>query len=69
MGVYSTMYITRADAVAEILKHLAAASDEEIGEVLFDLACSGERKLWNFLVIDSYEDRDGRPTYKEQGPL
>jgi len=52
MGAYSTMDITRPDAVAVITARLLNASDEELENVLFDLF--GDKHLSNFQVVSDY---------------
>ncbi len=62
MGVCSTMDITREDAVRVILDQLAAAPDEALCAVLYDLV-GGEhsRGKWlnDFRIVSQY-DREGR---------
>lgn len=52
MSIYSTLDITRADALSEILKKLSCATDAELEEVLF--ALFAERTWYNFNIVPSY---------------
>ena len=62
MGAYSTMEITRADALAEIIRALAAASNYDIENVLFTLL--SDRLLYNFSIVEDYESTDWFLKYK-----
>jgi hypothetical protein len=57
MGVYSTMAITRQDALAEIMQRLQTASDEQVAAVLFDL--THHQRLFNYSIVPNYEGLDG----------
>lgn len=52
MGAYSTMEITRQDAISVILQNLHTASDEEISDMLFELV--GRKNLHNFKIVADY---------------
>lgn len=52
MGIYSTMSITREDAIREILSRLETAKDEEVAEALFQLTGT----FYNFWIVESYDD-------------
>ena len=54
MGAHSTLNITREDAIAEAIKSLATATDEELEEALFELV--GDKKLTNFRIVPEYTD-------------
>lgn len=56
MSPYTTMKITRADALAEITRHVFDATDEEIEEALFELV--GRKTLNNFSVVTDYDSVD-----------
>ncbi len=53
MGARSTMEITRNDAVAEIMRALTSASDEQISMILEDLI--GGKHLYNFNIVQDYK--------------
>ena len=61
MGVYSTMEITRADAVNVLKEALEsdAVTNEELEDMLFGLF--GERTLHNFLISETPEGWVYRP--------
>jgi len=67
MGVHSTMCITREDAIKEIINRLDTASDEEIAEALFGIA--GNKLLFNFWIVQSYENEDMYPHSYTKGGL
>jgi hypothetical protein len=50
------MSITRQDAIAEIMKTLSVASDEEIADTLYALL--GNRILYNYTIVDSYQGHE-----------
>lgn len=52
MGKDSTMDITRADAMAELLRHLPDASDDELSQALY--AVVGDRHCRNFNIVADY---------------
>ena len=65
MGWKSTLYITREDCLAEILKRVHLASDEALANVLEDIGESdGEASVGivghNFTVISAYDDEHPR---------
>lgn len=49
MSAFSTMYITREDAMMQITRKLSTASDEKIAEILFDLI--GHETGHNFRIV------------------
>ena len=61
MGANSTLDITRNDALAEMMKHLLRATDEELEEALYELA--GRRNLYNFRIVESYSEQ-GEKEYR-----
>lgn len=70
MGVYSTLDITREDAIRLIIMRLRAhdcslCSDEELSQALF--AICGDRVLHNFIIVspEDYEKSENpyRPEY------
>lgn len=69
MGIYSTMYITREDAINEIKENLDRAPDECIAEALFGLV--GTKTFDNFMIVDKYEEFDDEGWYNPnyEGPL
>ena len=65
MGAYSTVQITREDALKELTKAIAklgSASNEELEDLLETFY--GERKLYNFSIVPSYTP-DGYGEYYE----
>ena len=64
MGAYSTLFITRADALKVISSKLEKATDEELGDML--CALLKEKTLHNFWVADSVPDKLGEiPKYQD----
>lgn len=57
MGVYSTLDITRNDALKEIMGKILTADDSELEEILFTLF--SEKTLNNFRIVNEYEFEDG----------
>ena len=51
---YSTMQITKNDALGIIMKKLLTATDEQIEDMLFDLV--GRDWLNNFIIVNEYDD-------------
>lgn len=51
MGIYSTVYITKTEALDYIRAGLYSASNEELAELMFDLYAS--KTLNNFIVVDN----------------
>jgi hypothetical protein len=49
MGIYSTIEITRADAIAEITRLLEAATDYEVCDALF--ALTREHGFDNYWIV------------------
>jgi hypothetical protein len=56
MGAYSTVSITKEDAIKEILAALDEATDEELADALF--ALKRERTLYNYRIVDNYNVAD-----------
>jgi len=54
MGVYSTLTISRKDALREIQSRLLDASNKEIGECLFELTCN--HTFNNYWVVDTNDE-------------
>lgn len=54
MGIYSTIDITRRDAISKIKEGLDKATDDEVAEILF--ALYKKKKLYNYNIVSSYED-------------
>lgn len=52
MSAYSTMKITRKDAMKVIINSLMDASDEKIEEILFELK---RDRLYNYKIVSQYE--------------
>lgn len=63
MGAYSTMSITREDAMKEILSRVVSASDEMLEDLLFDLI--GNKTLYNFRIVGEYTNDDGALEYSQ----
>ncbi len=64
MGVYSTVEITRQDAMRVILDKLDTATDEQIADLLFDLIGREgvpNSRLENYTIVSEYEKGTGRP--------
>lgn len=56
MSIYSTLSITREDAIVLIMKNLSSLTDNELAD-----ACQtvwGEKHLHNFSIVTSYESDD-----------
>lgn len=62
MGAYSTMSITREDALKEILSRIVGAPDGVLEDLLFDIV--GQKALYNFRVVSQY-DNDGSLEYSQ----
>jgi len=60
MSAFSTMYITRKDAIDEIIKALDKASDDEIASILFNT--TGINILYDFKIIEEYDEHT--PDYR-----
>ncbi len=56
MGAYSTMDITRDDAIESILRELENATDEQISDTLFALI--GDKWIHNFNIVENYSEKD-----------
>lgn len=56
MGVYSTVNLTRQEAISYILASLDDASDDEVAAALFALV--GERTINNYSVTTEVPDAD-----------
>lgn len=56
MSAYSTMNITRDDAISLIMSRLLGASDEKVEDMLLELV--GRDWLNNFSIVRQYEDYD-----------
>jgi hypothetical protein len=62
MGIKTTMTISRADAVREILVHLHTASDDAVSEALEDIL-GDKARFWNFIVIPGQPGPEHDPVY------
>jgi len=56
MGIYSTIDITREDAISLIMKGIEESSDDELADALFDLY--GNKTLNNYFIVSSYEESE-----------
>ena len=54
MGAYSTLDITREDALEAIRARLNRCNDDELAEAMFGLF--GDRTLCNFTIVDKYDE-------------
>ena len=54
MGAYSTVHVSRADAIDQIKDKLEEASNEQLAEIMFDLF--RYERLNNYDVVDKLED-------------
>lgn len=54
MGAYSTLDITRKDALDAIRARLERCNDTELAEAMFGLF--GDRTLCNFTIVDKYDE-------------
>lgn len=58
MSIYSTLAITRADALSEIQRRLQGALDHELEDILLTLVGDRERasgRVHNYLIVQDYE--------------
>lgn len=64
MSIYSTMDITREDALREIERNLRNATDEQVEDMLF--AMTRDWNSYNFRIVANYEG-DWSIKYNERG--
>ena len=54
MGVYSTIMLKRAEVLTRIMSKLLVASNEELGEALFEL--TRDHEYYNYTVVNDNEE-------------
>jgi hypothetical protein len=56
MSTYSTLYITREDCLAEIIKRILKADDIKLEHMLFTM--TEDENLFNYRIVKDYEGLD-----------
>lgn len=65
MSAYSTIYITREDALAEILKKIPILTDDQMEELAEKLEIAG--CLHNFSIVNEYFHFNDHANFRPSG--
>jgi membrane-bound lytic murein transglycosylase B len=61
MSVYTTLDVTRSDAIMAIVQRVVSATDEQLAEMLFELVGREgiqDSMLANFRIVSDYNDSE-----------
>lgn len=63
MSVNTTLYITRGDALALIVRSIVGLSDSKIEDLCYELYGIGQ--FYNFIIVDEYKPEHGERNWNK----